>query len=212
MNSRQFLPELQYAIRRNLAETSVERIDSDCLRRAAVAIVVMEHPQYPGLPCFALTRRVSRMSRHAGQYALPGGKLDRGETAQRAALRELEEELGLSVTENDIMGCLDDYATRSGFCITPVVMWAETAADIQPNPDEVAEVFYVPLCELENDGLIVLEPGESSERPVFSIDLPTIGHQIYAPTAAMIYQFYECGMNGNSIRVSHYDQPRFAWK
>ena len=152
------------------------------------------------------------MRQHPGQFALPGGKVDAGESIEYAALRELQEELGLAVDDNDILGVLDDYPTRSGFCITPVVVWLGQHTTITPNPEEVAEVFHVPLEELYREDLVNLNPGEAPGRPVLSINLTTIGHEVYAPTAAIIYQFYEAAIKGNNTRVAFYDEPRFAWK
>lgn len=152
------------------------------------------------------------MRKHAGQFALPGGKVDVGESVEQAALRELQEELGVDVDSKDILGLLDDYPTRSGFCITPVVVWLGQHATITPSPDEVAKVFHIPLEELYREDLVNLEPGEAPDRPVLSINLTTLGHEIYAPTAAIIYQFYEAAIKGNDIRVVSYDEPRFAWE
>jgi ADP-ribose pyrophosphatase YjhB (NUDIX family) len=131
---------------------------------------------------------------------------------EQAALRELKEELGIALNDKDVLGVLDDYPTRSGFCITPVVVWAGQCTDIKPNPSEVAKVFHIPLAELYCENLVNLEDGVTSERPVFSINLPTIGHEVYAPTAAIIYQFYESALRANETRVAFYDEPKFAWK
>ncbi len=177
-----------------------------------MVIAIVEQPGVSNEYALLLTLRASKMHKHAGQFALPGGKIDAGESFAQAALRELEEELGITVDAANILGVLDDYPTRSGFCITPVVVWIDQDANITPNPDEVARVFKVPLRELQRENLVMLEAGEESARPVFSIDLPSIGHQIYAPTAAIIYQFYESAILGNEFRVAFYDEPRFAWK
>ena len=163
-------------------------------------------------PYFLLTRRASKMRTHAGQFALPGGKVDIDETTEQAALRELQEELGVTVAADNILGVLDDYPTRSGFCITPVVVWLDHPETITPNPDEVAKVFQVPLDELTNESLLNLVAGETPDSPILSINLPTIGHEIYAPTAAIIYQFYEVAIRQNYIRVASYEEPEFAWK
>ncbi len=93
-----------------------------------------------------LTRRAAGLRSHRGQWALPGGRCDEGETPVVAALRELHEELGLELGPDDVLGLLDDYPTRSGYLITPVVVWAAKGAVITPNPDEVASVHRIALA------------------------------------------------------------------
>src|SRR5580658_8443687 len=92
-----------------------------------------------------LTLRAAGLRAHRGQWALPGGRCDEGETPVTAALRELHEELGLALGPADVLGLLDDYPTRSGYLITPVVVWADTNAALAPNPAEVASVHRIPL-------------------------------------------------------------------
>src|SRR5437660_92413 len=91
-------------------------------------------------PCAALLfhARGRDLRTHKGQYALPGGRCDEGESVVAAALREVEEELGLRLSADDVLGVLDDYPTRSGYLITPVVIWAEQNQPLLPNPAEVA--------------------------------------------------------------------------
>jgi 8-oxo-dGTP pyrophosphatase MutT (NUDIX family) len=182
--------------------------EHDTLRDAAVALALL--PGEDGLPCFVLTRRAAKLSSHQGQWALPGGRLDPGETPVEAALRELHEEVGLALATDAVLGLLDDYPTRSGYCITPVVVWAGADAVLDPNPDEVASVYRVPLDELERPDVPQLRRIPESERPVISI--PLLGTHIHAPTAAILYQLREVALRGDATRVAHFEQPVFAWK
>ena len=177
------------------------------LRHAAVAVTLLADGE--GRACFALTRRTTRLSAHKGQWALPGGRVDAGETPAEAALRELGEELGLELPADSVLGRLDDYPTRSGYCISPVVIWAGDGARLEPNPDEVAAAYCVPLAELERDDVPRLRAIPESDRPVLCI--PLLGAHIHAPTAAILYQLREVGLRGEATRVAHYEQPVFAW-
>ena len=197
-------------LRRNLSTFERHEPSGAPLKAAAVAIVVIHDP-VQAADCFLLTRRSSRLRGHSAQYALPGGRLDGHESPAEAALRELREELGLSLAEDAVLGLLDDYETRSGYRITPLVVWGGSADVLAPNPDEVARVFRIPLDELEHPDIPVLERIPESDRPVLSIPLATVGHRIYAPTAAMIFQFREVALHGRATRVAGYEQPKFAW-
>jgi 8-oxo-dGTP pyrophosphatase MutT (NUDIX family) len=85
-----------------------------------------------GGAAFVLCRRASRLSSHAAQWALPGGRVDPGETPEEAALRELDEELGVRPRDSSVLGLLDDYPTRSGYVITPVVVWGGGELELRP--------------------------------------------------------------------------------
>jgi 8-oxo-dGTP pyrophosphatase MutT (NUDIX family) len=177
-------------------------------RRAAVALALV--PDEVGRACFLLTRRAAGLRAHARQWALPGGRVDPGESAEAAALRELAEEVGLVVGADAVLGRLDDYPTRSGFVITPIVVWGDGADDLTVNPDEVVRVYRVPLDELDRPEVPILVAIPESERPV--IQLPLLGSLIHAPTAAVLYQLREVVMHGRATRVDHFEQPVWAWK
>jgi 8-oxo-dGTP pyrophosphatase MutT (NUDIX family) len=170
---------------------------------AAVALVIL--PDGKGMACIPLLVRSSGLARHPGQFALPGGRLNPGEHADAAALRELHEEVGLAVSHGDVLGALDDFDTRSGFTITPVVVWSDsTAADLKPSPDEVAELFLLKMADLRS---AVARAKRGTSR-AFCLELPW--GPVYAPTAAMLYQFNEVAMDGRPTRVNDFYQPPFA--
>jgi 8-oxo-dGTP pyrophosphatase MutT (NUDIX family) len=177
-------------------------------RPAAVALVLL--PDAEGRACFLLTRRAARLRAHARQWALPGGRIEPGESAEDAARRELAEEVGLTLSADAVLGVLDDYPTRSGFVITPVVVWGEDAGELTPNPEEVARVYHVPLEDLEGPEVPILISIPESDRPV--IQLPILSTLIHAPTAAVIYQMREVVVHGRPTRVDHFEQPVWAWK
>jgi len=170
---------------------------------AAVAVVVLQDGTgEPAIPMFV---RSAAHSRHAGQFALPGGKVDGGEAANAAALRELREELGLAVGEDAILGSLDDFDTQSGFTITPVVVWGGAdVTDLEPSSDEVAQLFLLPLGELQS---AVAGARRGTSRS-FCLELPW--GPVYAPTAAILYQFSEVALDGRPTRVNDFYQPPFA--
>lgn len=170
--------DLRERMVRHLAAHDRREVGDDDRKRAAVAIVVVDSDPsddddpfdvgvddlsmvpgdttgldgrmvgVSGGAAFLLCRRASRLNRHGGQWALPGGRLDAGETAVDAALRELDEELGVRLDESAVLGLLDDYPTRSGYVMTPVVVWGGAGLDLVPNPDEVAYAYRIGLHEL----------------------------------------------------------------
>jgi 8-oxo-dGTP pyrophosphatase MutT (NUDIX family) len=179
------------------------------LKRAAVAIALTEAADAADGTAVLLTLRAAGLRAHRGQWALPGGRCDEGETAVKAALRELHEELGLELGEENVLGLLDDYPTRSGYLITPVVVWAAAGAAISPNPAEVASVHRIALFDIEQaDAFDFVAIPESTRRV---IRFRHAGHFIHAPTAALIYQFREV-LAGRDTRVAELEQPVFAWK
>jgi len=178
------------------------------LKRAAVVLALTEADQGEDT-AFLLTKRASSLRAHRGQWALPGGRCDAGETPVEAALRELDEELALRLSADAVLGLLDDYPTRSGYLITPVVVWAADSAAIRPNPDEVASVHRIALDTIERDEAFDFTAIPESNRRVIRFH-----HQmslIHAPTAALIYQFREV-LAGRQTRVTELEQPVFAWK
>jgi len=183
--------------------------DTGELKHAAVAVVVVES-DVPGEAAFLLTKRTPRLRAHGGQWALPGGRLDPGETIEQAALRELEEELGVSAASADILGTLDDYPTRSGYLIAPVVVWIPGGVKVTPNPAEVAAAYRIRCAELFREGLPEIVAIEESDRPIIRLPLPVA--TVNAPTAAVLYQFREVALAGRDTRVDHFEQPVFAWR
>jgi 8-oxo-dGTP pyrophosphatase MutT (NUDIX family) len=178
------------------------------LKRAAVAIA-LTGADTPGETALLLTRRSSGLRAHRAQWALPGGRCDAGETQVQSALRELQEELGLDLKPDAVLGLLDDYPTRSGYLITPVVVWAGAEGAIVPNPAEVASVHLVPLETIEHDAAFDFIAIPESARRVIRFHWDA--KMIHAPTAAMIYQFREV-LAGRDTRVADLEQPVFAWK
>ncbi len=200
--------DLRDRIRQNLSGFERRAHPPRELRPAAVVVAVV--PDDDGRPCFLITRRASGLRSHGGQWALPGGRLDEGESPEAAALRELSEEVGLELDPRSILGLLDDYPTRSGYVITPVVAWAGAETPLVPNPREVAAVYRVPLSELDRNDVPRLRQIPESERPVISV--PLLGTHIHAPTAAILYQLREVAVWGRATRVAQYEQPVFAWR
>jgi mutator protein MutT len=205
-----------------LAAFAVRAVALDGRRHAAVAVAVLDEgtgaaldgvPQpaeWSAAPALLLTRRAADLRAHAGQWALPGGRIDSGETPEQAALRELAEEVGLVLDDAAIVGRLDDYATRSGYVITPVVVWAGAARNMQPNEAEVASIHRIPVAEFLRADAPLLNQVRGAEHPV--LRMPVGQRWIAAPTAAFLYQFREVVAFGRDTRVAHFDQPHFAWR
>jgi 8-oxo-dGTP pyrophosphatase MutT (NUDIX family) len=181
-----------------------QRIASPAPRTpAAVAIVVLSDRE--GNASLPLFLRAPDLTRHAGQMALPGGKVNPGEGLEEAALRELHEELGLATTTDAIVGLLDDFETRSGFTITPVVVWSDAqATELMPSSDEVAHMYLITLAELRA-AVAGADPGTSE-----SFCLKFSFGEVYAPTAAILYQFSEVALDGRPTRVNDFYQPPFT--
>ena len=178
------------------------------LTRAAVAIALVEAEQ-PGETAFVLTRRTADLRAHRNQWALPGGRCDAGETPAQAALREMHEEVGLDLDAGAVLGLLDDYPTRSGYLITPIVVWGGAGVELRPNAAEVASVHRIPLAEIAKADAFDFIMIPESDRRVVRVRIG--GHRIHAPTAAVIYQFREL-IAGRTTRVADLEQPVFAWR
>jgi 8-oxo-dGTP pyrophosphatase MutT (NUDIX family) len=206
----------------HLAKFLVDTADRSRGRAAAVAVTITDaghgaelpgltqHGTWQSTAALLLTRRSAKLRNHAGQWAFPGGRCDHGETPEQTALREMEEEIGLVLPHEAILGRLDDFVTRSGFIMTPVVIWAGPKSDLVPNAEEVASIHRIPVAEFLRDDAPMLEPGPDEGRPV--LRMPVGSDWIAAPTAAILYQFREVCLRGLPTRVAHFDQPAFAWR
>jgi 8-oxo-dGTP pyrophosphatase MutT (NUDIX family) len=214
---------------RRHAAVAILLVDSDPIRHDRDPIVAVDMSMVPGDPrdrhgrsldgrmvgvaggaAFLLCRRAAKMRRHAGQWALPGGRLDAGETPLEGGIREVREELGLSLEPDDVLGWLDDYPTRSGFVITPVVFWGPTEPAITPAPDEVLAVYRIGLQALEDSEPRFLTIPES-DQPI--LQLPLGNDVIHAPTGAILYQLRQVALRGQlDERVHHIGEPVFAWR
>lgn len=202
-----------------LVDSDAERHDGDPLMPEQIDLSMLPGEEarridgrmvgVAGGPAFLLCRRASRLRRHAGQWALPGGRIDAGETALDAALREVDEELGLRLAAGDVVGWLDDYVSRSGYRISPVVLWGGADPHLQPSPDEVLAVYRIGLQALEASEPRFISIPES-DRPVLQI--PLGNDLIHAPTGAVLYQLREVALLGHAgTRVNDVEEPVFAW-
>lgn len=204
-----------HTTRRNIAErcAAFARLPAGepapALKRAAVAVALTEADDASSGTALLLTLRAAGLRAHSNQWALPGGRCDEGEAPAEAALRELHEELGLGLGADDVLGLLDDYPTRSGYLITPVVVWAGAGAALSPNPEEVASVHRIALEDIEHPDAFSFTTIPESTRRV--IRFHHADDFIHAPTAALIYQFREV-LAGRDTRVAELEQPVFAWK
>ena len=198
--------DLRARIERNLARREPTRLPVQELKRAAVCVIVTD--DRAGSAALVLTLRARHLNTHSGQYALPGGRVDAHESVVDAALREAREEIGLELDPASVLGQLDDYPTRSGYLIAPIVVWAPENASMRANPAEVQTIYRVRLADLNRSPEFVRIP--ESEQPV--IRYPLLGTLVHAPTAAVMYQFIEVAVHGRATRVAHLEQPVWAWR
>jgi 8-oxo-dGTP pyrophosphatase MutT (NUDIX family) len=201
---------LRQRLATNLASFARAALPLEGRRHAAVAAVVAASAS--GGAVFVVTRRAAKLREHAGQWALPGGRIEPRETPEDAALRELDEELGVTLHPAQVVGRLDDYATRSGYVITPVVLWSAEPLALRPDPSEVAAAYQVELTALGRPEVPRLARIPESERPLLQVPIAELDTAIHAPTAAILFQLWEVAVQGRSTRVAHFEQPTFAWK
>lgn len=167
----------------------MEFMEGLTLRDAAVLIGIVERD---GAATLLLTRRTDHLKSHAGQIALPGGKIDPADADPvAAALREAEEEVGLDRRLVEPLGLIDPYVSNTGFRIFPVVGLIDPRAPLTPNPDEVADVFEVPLAFLMTPGnhLIEQRPFRGRERRYYA--MPWQERRIWGVTAGILRVLYE---------------------
>lgn len=210
---------LKLTIETHLNDLDRMTLDFASFRRVAVAVTLVDYRDKGNLrglgftedesAAVLLTRRSGGLKNHAGQWAFPGGSIDSGESPEQTALRELEEEVGLSLSSERVLGCLDDYRTRSGFHICPVVVWGGVVQDLYKNEQEVASIHRIPCSELFRDDAPILESSQGGGKQV--LYMPVGDTWIAAPTAAILYQFREVALAGRKTQVFEYDQPYFAW-
>jgi 8-oxo-dGTP pyrophosphatase MutT (NUDIX family) len=213
---------LRERITANLAAFQPVVAQADDVHHAAVAVMVTDAgygADLPGLPAYPtwqpepalmLTRRSAMLRSHPGQWAFPGGRLDPGETALQTALREMHEEIAVALSPDAVLGRLDDFVTRSGFVMSPFVIWGGPRLETWANPQEVASVHRIPLTEFLREDAPHLDPADNGGHPI--LRMPVGNDHIAAPTAAIIYQFREVCLLGRPTRVSHFEQPQFAWR
>jgi 8-oxo-dGTP pyrophosphatase MutT (NUDIX family) len=230
---------LRDRLRANLAAHDRRTVTDPTKRHAAVAVVLVDselgedrvdpapvddwiagRPMEAGLDgrmvgvsggaAFLLCRRASRLSAHSAQWALPGGRIDPGETPIEAALRETDEEVGVRLPESAVLGLLDDYSTRSGYVITPVVVWGGGRLELRPSPAEVVAVYRIGLHQLQREDSPRFIAIPESPRPV--VQIPLGNDLIHAPTGAVLLQLRWLGLEGRDDRVDELEQPVFAWR
>ncbi|MEN3950116.1 CoA pyrophosphatase [Iodidimonas sp. SYSU 1G8] len=196
------------AIGTNLAAFPHEQIDTQGMRHAAVALTILAGDTPEDGASMLLTRRTSKLNKHAGQWALPGGRIDPGEDAFQAALREMREEINLELDETHFLGRLDDISSRSGYVISPYVFWATDTSAMTPNPDEVASIHRIPLGLFEGVDAVQFIDVEGQIEKMLRLQLGP--HRIHSPTGAFLLQLWEAGVHGRPTRVKQHLHPDWS--
>ena len=190
-------------IEKNLAAFDRIVVTPEDHRLAAVAIILAPAE---GEMTYALTRRAAKMRRNAGNFALPGGAVDpEDQDVIAAAIRESEEELGVHLSRDQVVGLLDDFVTLTGHLVTPVVFWVEEELTLTPDPAEVALAWQVPLGDLDHPGSPRDKEKDDGGPPIRQMQM--MGRWINPPTAAWLFQFREVALKGNQVRVSEWRMP-----
>ena len=195
----------RHRIVQNMASFQRRTVEGAHLRRAAVAIL---WTPVDGRPAFALTRRALTLRRGAGNFALPGGNTDPGETPLETAVRETHEELGVPPDVSEPLGLLDDFVTLGGHLVTPVILWSATPLTLIPNPSEVDRVWQVPLSDLDHPEAPRREPHPDGGEAI--LRMYAADNWVNPPTAAWLYQFREVALHGRTVRVDTVGQPNWT--
>ena len=170
-------------VEHDLSDAEIAEMTKD-LRLAAVLVPLVEHADEPSI---LLTRRADHLEKHSGQVAFPGGKVeDSDESPIATALREAEEEIGLSPDFVEIAGVLDTYQTGTGFLILPVVGFVRPGFDLTPDANEVADIFEVPARIALAQDSYKTDKGEWKGRMWNFYSLDYQGYNIWGATAGML--------------------------
>jgi len=184
--------------RHDLADWRLLGVDAERSRRlqrhfpadpvaAAVLVALIDRPE--GLTVL-LTQRASQLAKHAAQISFPGGRLEESDAdVASAALREAQEEIGLDPARVRVFGYLPDHLVISGFRVTPVLSLVTPPFSVTPNPEEVAEVFEVPLSHVFDSRNHKARLRRVGDEDVLLYDIPWQGHNIWGATAGMLLTF-----------------------
>ena len=170
-----------------------DRVMIDGQRRAAVMLALA--PREGGWHVL-LTQRPDTMPTHAGQIAFPGGRIEEGESARAAALRETQEEVGLKEQDIVLLGRLDSFNAASSFRVTPFVGIYNPDAPLIPDPREVADLFEIPLAFFMNPNNHIPRTVNYKGQDIKLYDMPyrgsdNIERNVWGMTAMMLYRLYQ---------------------